>query len=83
MNTSLRLLQQRFPEVGERVAAAFARDEDFRDLCADYEACVSVLGRLGEEANATEAMRREYSALLLRLERELLRSLEEQAGEAS
>ena len=54
---------------------AFARDPDFRDLCEEYGACATTVARL--EQRESSDLRREYGALLLRVERELLRYLEE------
>jgi hypothetical protein len=76
MHPSLRLVNERFQEVREQAIRLFERDETFRDLCEDYEACALTLARL-EPGTASEGLRNEYAALLLRLERELLRYLEE------
>jgi uncharacterized protein involved in exopolysaccharide biosynthesis len=76
MHPSLRLVNERFQEVREQAIRLFERDETFRDLCEDYEACALTLARL-ESGTASEGLRHEYAALLLRLERELLRYLEE------
>jgi hypothetical protein len=73
--SSLRLVGERLPQVRDGVARLFARDEDFRDLCDEYEACVTALARL----SADDAMRNEYGMLQLRLESELLRYLAERA----
>jgi hypothetical protein len=67
-----------FPHVCERAAVLFERDETFRELCEDYEACAATVVRL-QSCDPSEGMCREYAALLLRLERELLRYLEEHA----
>jgi hypothetical protein len=55
------------------VACLFERDEIFRELCDDYEACARALA----EQERSEDLRREYSALRLRLETELLAYLDE------
>lgn len=68
MPSSLQLVSEQFPHLRERVACLFERDETFRELCEDYEACSYALGR----QEASEALRREYAALRLRLEFELL-----------
>lgn len=65
----------RFDHVREQALSAFARDPDFRDLCEEYGTCARTVERLQEHGPA--ALCREYGALLLRLERELLRHLEE------
>jgi hypothetical protein len=71
--SSLKLVEERLPQVRAGVARLFERDQDFRDLCDEYEACVTTLARLG----SAEPMRKEYGLLQLRLEAELLRYLAE------
>ncbi|HSD66829.1 MAG TPA: hypothetical protein VLF95_09020 [Vicinamibacteria bacterium] len=73
MTPSLQRVSDQFPHLRERVARLFDRDEIFRELCEDYEACVQALSQ--QERN--EDMRREYAALRLRLETELLGYLHE------
>ena len=53
----------------------FGRDEAFRELCEEYEACVGASQRLDAARPEQGAMQREYVALRLRLEGELLRYL--------
>jgi hypothetical protein len=77
VHSSLTVVNERFQRVREKAALLFERDESFRDLCEDYEACATTVARLETRGLSSEAMRREYAALLLRLERELLRYLEE------
>ena len=55
----------------------FERDEEFRELCEEYQCCTETVVRIESSTDASQAMRHEYSALLLRLEHELLRYLEE------
>ena len=71
MPSSLQLVIEQFPHLRERVACLFEREELFRELCEDYETCADALNR----QPASEGLRREYSALQLRLETELLRFL--------
>ena len=73
MTASLQLVNEQFPLLRERVACLFERDVLFRELCEDYEACFLALAR--QESN--KELRREYAALRLRLETELLGYLEE------
>ena len=75
MASSLQLVSEQFPHLRDRVACLFERDELFRELCEDYETCAGALAR----QPASEGLRREYSALQLRLETELLRYLREDA----
>ena len=73
MTPSLQRVSDQFPHLRERVACLFERDEIFRELCEDYEACARALSQ--QERN--DDLRREYSALRLRLETELLGYLQE------
>jgi hypothetical protein len=75
MPSSLQLVSEQFPNLRERVACLFERDETFRELCEDYEACTLALDR--QESN--EGLKREYRALRLRLETELLGYLRQDA----
>ena len=65
-------LVERFPHLQSVSLQLLERDEAFRELCEEYAACTQVLERLSDEPS-DEAMRREYSALRLRVEGELLR----------
>ena len=76
---SLTLVSERFRPLRDRAVRAFERDLDFRDLCDEYQACVKTLAGHEGSPGSWEAMRREYAALLLRVERELLRYLDEHA----
>jgi hypothetical protein len=67
-HTSLTLVIDHFPDLRQEVACLFEQDDVFRELCEDYEACSQALAR--QESN--EALKREYAALRLRLETELL-----------
>ena len=73
MTPSLQRVSEQFPHLRERVACLFERDDIFRELCDDYETCAQALSR--QERNAD--LRREYSALRLRLETELLAYVQE------
>ena len=75
IHPSMKFVCERFHYVREQAISAFARDADFRDLCEEYATCARTVERLQEHGPA--ALCREYGALLLRLEREMLRYLEE------
>ena len=77
MHPSLRVVTSRFPEIKERAVHLFERDEDFHDLCEEYGACTEAMSRLETNGASAEGLRREYAALLLRIEHELLRYVEE------
>ena len=75
MTRSLQLVSEQFPHLRQRVACLFERDAIFRELCDDYEACAQALS----QQESSEDLRREYAALRLRLETELLGYLQEAA----
>lgn len=77
LHSCVRLLSERLPGVGGRIVELFERDETFRELCQDYEACAGTAARLEACDSSSSDMRHEYAALRLRLERELLQYLEE------
>jgi hypothetical protein len=71
MSECVRLLRERFPHVRGLSLRLLERDNTFRELCEEYVACTEVVERL-TRSGSDEPMRREYSALRLRVERELL-----------
>jgi hypothetical protein len=74
----LKRIGERFPTLRDAAAIRFAFDETFRELCEDYDVCAITLDHLQASDRSPEGLRNEYAALLLRLEHELLRHLEEQ-----
>ena len=74
------LILQRFPHVRSVSLDLLHRLADFRDLCEEYEACTGACERL-ERSHADDTLRREYAALRLRLEGELLRYVEEHSDD--
>jgi len=72
MTSCLDLVVEQFPGLKDRVDRLFARNPAFRELCEDYETCTAALLR-----QPSPALEREYAALRLRLETELLRFLHE------
>jgi hypothetical protein len=77
MHPALKRMCDRFPLLREQAAYRFVSDESFRDMCEDYDACAETLVRLESSDPPPGGMLAEYTALLLRLERELLRHLAE------
>ena len=75
MQGPLRIVSERFPLLRDQAVRRFTRDENFRDLCEDYEACADTLARFESGGRGPEGLRNEYAALLLRLEHEMLRHL--------
>jgi hypothetical protein len=76
---ALRLVQQRFPHIKAASLQLLDKQEAFRDLCDEYAACTAVLERLTDAAS-DQAMHKEYSALRLRVEGELLRYVSDHGG---
>jgi hypothetical protein len=74
MTPSLTTVIERFPNARAHATHLYDRDEDFRDLCDEYEVCRRAEDRL---EGGKPPIRREYAALRLRLEGELLRYLEQ------
>jgi hypothetical protein len=70
------LVRERLPHVQEEAGRLFDRDETFRELCEEYQVCSEAAARL-EDRQAEEALQKEYAALRLRIEGELLRYLVE------
>lgn len=77
MHPALKRICERFPLLRQEAIVRFAWDETFRDMCEDYGTCAETLAQLESSPAAAEGMRAEYTALLLRFERELLRHLGE------
>jgi hypothetical protein len=77
MHPALTVVNERFPHVRDRAVQLFEHDEDFRELCEEYQACTETTTRLESSDAAPAGVRNEYAVLRLRLERELLRFLEE------
>jgi hypothetical protein len=79
IHPALRRMCERFPLLRQEASVRFAWDETFRDMCEDYDTCAETLAHLESSPAPPEGLRAEYAALLLRLERELLRQLGERS----
>jgi hypothetical protein len=75
VHPALKLVSERLPHVRDQAAQLFDSDEVFRELCDEYQMCSETEMRIEGTATADEALQREYVALRLRLEGELLRYL--------
>jgi hypothetical protein len=78
MSSPLAAVVGRFPSARARAEELFERDEDFREVCEEYEACRQAELRLASGDARAEALRHEYERLRARLEQELSRYLEGQ-----
>lgn len=76
------LLLQRFPNVKEISVQLLMQNPVFRELCEEYEVCNRAAENLAR-SGSNEAMLREYKALQLRLEGELLGYMSQQGSDAS
>jgi hypothetical protein len=68
----VKILLERFPNLRAVSLQLLEQNEVFRELCEEYEACTEAAERLAHD-ESDDAMLREYCALRLRLEAELLR----------
>ena len=80
MDACMRLVIERFPNVQEDAHQLFARDEAFRELCEEYEACTQAAERLEAPSSSKIPCAASTLHLRLRLEGELLRYLQEHRG---
>lgn len=80
LRTCVQLLLERFPHLQSVATRLLENNETFRDLCEEYEACAQAIERLAPP-EADVAMFREFSALRLRLEGELLRYISDNWSE--
>ena len=71
MAESVKRLRERFPHLRNLSLTLLGKDETFRELCEEHTVCTEVIERL-TRSGSDDAMLREYSALRLRIERELL-----------
>ncbi|MFG0285356.1 MAG: hypothetical protein ACF8R7_13135 [Phycisphaerales bacterium JB039] len=73
----------RFPGSGNRIRDLFKKNEQFREMCADYTDCLSAFRRLREQGAARDERIEEYGEMRAYLERELLVQISGAAGERS
>jgi hypothetical protein len=76
---SVNLLLQRFPHVQVVSLRLLMQHEAFRELCEEYEVCTRTAENLARSGSG-EPILREYKALLLRLEAELLGYISQHGG---
>ena len=77
MHAALKSVTERLPHVRHLAEVLFARDEDFREMCDEYQVCSDTLTRMENSGGKSAALRSEYTALRLRIEGELLRYMAE------
>lgn len=76
MGKPLECVIGQLPFLRELLTEVFARDETFRELCAEYEVCLEALARFEAEEPVNQPLRNEYAVLRMRLEGEMLRYLD-------
>ena len=75
---NLSTVLDRFPDHRETIAQLGKKDKLFRTLCNDYRKCKAALRHWSQsEKDGAEGRREEYEVLLMELEGEILRYLEE------
>ncbi len=77
MHPALKLVIERFSSVRDEAELLFEQDDAFRELSEEYQVCCEAAVRLERAGPTSVALLREYGALRLRLEGELLRHLSE------
>jgi hypothetical protein len=78
MHPALKMVLERLSCVREEAELLFERDDAFRELSEEYRVCCEAASRLEGAEEKNKGLQREYAALRLRLEGELLRYLSEQ-----
>ena len=74
---ALSTVREHFPDHEKLVTRLFDEDDEFRGLCDDYRDCLAYLARTRPPSGASESLRKEFTALQLRLETELLQYIEQ------
>jgi hypothetical protein len=71
-------LFERFPDRKQTIKALFEKSESFQTLCDDYRQCDEALRHWSRSSDEDAPARtREYEALLLELEEEILQNVNE------
>jgi hypothetical protein len=73
---ALSTVREHFPDHEKLLTRLFDEDDEFRGLCDDYRDCLAYLARTRAPSATSESLRKEFSALQLRLETELLQCIE-------
>jgi len=77
MSDDLKFMLKRFPSFNERIAQAYADNEEFKGLCEDIFSMTQTLEGAGPKLFTNPTHELEYRKLLLDLESELLKYLAE------
>ncbi len=77
IHPSLFIVMKRFPDRKDPVRQMYRTNKGFQDICHNYQKCSEALNYWVESEDEHAAEReKEYSALLLELELEITKSLE-------
>jgi hypothetical protein len=75
----IRHLQGQLPDAQQRIIERLPGDEDFREICREYEECAKCLIYWRSSARRNRDRIEEYADLLQELEQEILRLLQEES----
>jgi len=64
-------IKQKFPRQDVRINQLYEEDKDFRDLCADYVACMESLKKFKKLTDEKEQSVKDYETALKDLEKDL------------
>ena len=67
----LEAIKQKFPRQDIRIDQLYEEDKDFRDLCADYVACMESLKRFKQVTDEKKQSVKDYETALKDLETDL------------
>jgi hypothetical protein len=75
MNIGLNAILLRFPNDSERIQKLIKENDEFENLCSDYELCLVMLKEIGQETESSQSKLQEYREIKMELEHELLKYL--------
>jgi len=75
MNIGLNAILLRFPNDSERIQKLIKENDEFENLCSDYELCLVMLKAIGHESESSKSKLQEYLEIKMELEQELLKYL--------
>ena len=75
MNIGLNAILLRFPEHGDRIHKQITENDEFENLCSEYELCLVMLKTITEQTELGLEKVREFQELKAELEQEVLKYL--------
>jgi hypothetical protein len=70
-NNLLVLIKKKFPRQTVRIDELYEQDNEFRELCADYSACIQALSKYKRLSKEGEKSAEDYERAIDDLEKEL------------